>query len=132
MITIDTSVLVAAFSSWHERHQEANALVGPDVPVIAHCAVECYSVLTRLPPPQRIAPADAEDWLSRRFPKPWLTLSADGYADLVARAPRLGITGGAIYDGIVAETAREANLTLRSFDARARATYRALGVSTGD
>lgn len=132
MITIDTSVLVAAFSTWHERHREANALVSPDVPLIAHCAAECFSVLTRLPPPQRIAPGDAADWLSRRFPEPWLTLSADGYAGLIARAPQLGITGGAIYDGIVAETAREANLTLKSFDVRARATYRALGVSTGE
>lgn len=130
MITVDTSVLVAAFSTWHERHSEANALVSPDVPLIAHAAAECYSVLTRLPPPQRIAPADAADWLVRRFPKPWLTLSADAYARLIARAPQLGIVGGAIYDGVVAETAREADLTLKSFDVRARATYRALGVST--
>lgn len=132
MITVDTSVLVAAFCTWHEFHEDANTLVSPGVPLIAHCAAECFSVLTRLPPPQRIAAPVAAAWLSKRFPKPWLTLSSAGYASLVARAPRLGIAGGAIYDGIVAETAREADLTLKSFDVRARTTYRALGVQTGE
>lgn len=128
MITADTSVLVAAFCTWHELHAAANDLLDAEVPLIAHCAAECFSVLTRLPPPHRIAPNDAAQWLALRFRTPWLTLSPHGYAELVAHVPGLGITGGAIYDGIVAETAKEAGLTLKSFDARARATYRALGV----
>jgi predicted nucleic acid-binding protein len=132
LITADTSVLVAAFCTWHEFHEDANMLLSPGTPLIAHCAAECFSVLTRLPQPQRIAASDASEWLSKRFPRPWLTLSADGYASLLERAPGLGITGGAIYDSIVAETAREADITLKSFDVRARSTYRALGVHTGD
>jgi hypothetical protein len=40
----------------------------------------------------------------------------------------MGIVGGALYDGIVAATAREHGLTLKSFDTRASATYRALGI----
>lgn len=128
MITVDTSVLVAAFCTWHELHEEANRIVKRGTPLVAQCATECFSVLTRLPSPQRIAPADAARWLDERFSQPWLCLSPEAYADIVARAPRLGIIGGAIYDGIVAETARQACLTLRSFDGRATATYRAVGV----
>jgi predicted nucleic acid-binding protein len=126
--TVDTSVLVAAFCTWHELHDEANELAAPELPVIAHCAAECFSVLTRLPQVQRVSAEDASNWLQRRFSSPWLALSSRGYAQLIARAPQLGIAGGAIYDGIVAETAREAGLRLESFDLRAKATYRALGI----
>lgn len=128
MITVDTSVLVAAFCTWHELHEQANETAAPDVPLLAHCGAECFSVLTRLPPPHRIAAGDASAWLSRRFTAPWLTLSPEGYASLIAAAPGLGITGGALYDGIVAATAGEHDLALTSFDARASATYRALGI----
>lgn len=131
MITVDTSVLVASFCTWHEFHDEASETAGPDVQIIAHCAAESFSVLTRLPPPHRIAPGDASAWLSRRFTSPWLTLSPEGYANLVADAPGLGIVGGALYDGIVGATAREHDLALKSFDARAARTYRALGLRVG-
>jgi predicted nucleic acid-binding protein len=45
-------------------------------------------------------------------------------ARLVAR----GIVGGSAYDAIVAETARQSDLTLVTLDDRARATYEAVGV----
>jgi predicted nucleic acid-binding protein len=125
--TVDTSVLVAAFCSWHEQHDEANQLTEPGTALVAHCAAECFSVLTRLPPPHRVSAADASAWLARRFQRPWLTLSPDGYAELLASAPVLGISGGSIYDAIVACTARESGLQLRSFDVRALPTYRLLG-----
>ncbi|MGH9304149.1 MAG: PIN domain-containing protein [Acidimicrobiales bacterium] len=128
MNTADTSALVAAFATWHERHDDANRLLGRDAALIAHCAAECYSVLTRLPSPHRVAPRDAASWLSVRFVEPWLTLSAAGYAKLISQAPELGVTGGATFDAIVAGTAKEAGLDLVSFDVRARGSYRALGV----
>jgi predicted nucleic acid-binding protein len=39
-----------------------------------------------------------------------------------------GISGGAIFDALVAAAAREHGLVLATRDSRARSTYRALGV----
>ncbi len=50
MIVADTSVLVAAPASWQESHAVARAAL-PGARLVGHCAVETYSVLTRLPPP---------------------------------------------------------------------------------
>lgn len=55
MIAPDTSVLVAGFATWHEGHEAAVRALNRGVHLIAHAAVETYSVLTRLPPPHRIA-----------------------------------------------------------------------------
>jgi predicted nucleic acid-binding protein len=41
----------------------------------------------------------------------------------------LGLAGGAVYDGLVAATAREHRLPLITCDRRAESTYRALGVN---
>lgn len=41
---------------------------------------------------------------------------------------RLGIAGGAVYDGLVALAAMEHGVALATTDARARGTYDALGV----
>ena len=41
---------------------------------------------------------------------------------------RLGIAGGAVYDGLVALAAKEHGVALATRDARARGTYDALGV----
>ncbi|MEX2240756.1 MAG: PIN domain-containing protein [Burkholderiales bacterium] len=55
MIAADTSVVVAAFASWHEGHAAALRALGRGVRVPAHVLLESYSVLTRLPPPHRAA-----------------------------------------------------------------------------
>lgn len=41
---------------------------------------------------------------------------------------RVGIAGGAVYDGLVALAAKEHGATLATRDARARGTYDAVGV----
>jgi hypothetical protein len=40
MIAVDTSVAVAAFASWHERHEQARQALDDDVRLVAHCAIE--------------------------------------------------------------------------------------------
>ena len=51
---VDTSVVVAAFASWHEHHlKRRTSLLDQDVRLIEHCSLETYSVLTRLPAPHR-------------------------------------------------------------------------------
>ena len=82
----------------------------PRVP--AHVLIEAYSVLTRLPPPHR-APADlVATFLAERFPEAPLVLPPLAYTDLVAAAAVEGVAGGAIYDALIAATARHAGATL--------------------
>lgn len=53
MIAVDTSIVVAAFASWHEAHEAARGALSEEPRLPAQVAVESYSVLTRLPPPHR-------------------------------------------------------------------------------
>ena len=64
MIAPDTSVLVAGFATWHEAHQSAARALGRGVHLVAHSALETYSVLTRLPAPHRVAPAVVHEYLA--------------------------------------------------------------------
>lgn len=129
MTTVDTSVTVAVALDWHQSHAlTRSALRGLRPRLPAHVAVETYSVLTRLPPGRRLPGQAARDFLERRFEWPPLVLSADGYDDLLDRAAAEDIVGGAVYDGLVGATAREAGATLLTRDRRAAATYQLLGV----
>ncbi len=123
MIAVDTSVVVAAFASWHEGHPSAAAALARRPRVPAHVLVEAYSVLTRLPPPHR-APADlAATFLRERFPDAPLVLPARAHLALVETAARTGLAGGAIYDALIAATVRHAGATLLTRDQRARSVY---------
>lgn len=96
----------------------------------AHVAVEAYAVLTRLPPPHRVAPTVAREWLAQRFgDAPVLTLSADQCERLLDEVAAAGISGGAVYDALVGATSREADSTLLTLDRRAKRTYEALGIA---
>lgn len=56
MKAVDSSVVIAAFATWHEYHVIARKAMTARPRLIAHAAVESYSVLTRLPPPHRASP----------------------------------------------------------------------------
>ena len=129
MIAVDTSVAVAAALPWHEAHSAArSALPHARTPLVAQVAVETYSVLTRLPPLQRVPARVARDYLNQVFILPPLVLLPESYARLIDVAVAEDITGGAIYDAIVAATARDAGATLLTLDRRAIPTYERLGV----
>lgn len=129
MIAVDTSVVVAAFASWHESHALARRAVRGRPAIPAPCILETYSVLTRLPPPHR-APADVvHDFLAATFPGAYLVLAPGRVAALIRELVEQGIVGGATYDAQVAAVAREAGATLLSLDRRAAATYLRLGVA---
>lgn len=129
MIAVDTSVVVAGFASWHAGHGSAAGLLarGPRVP--AHVLVETYSVLTRLPPPHR-APSDiVTAFLAQRFRQAPLTLAPRAWLRLLDQAAELGVTGGAVYDALIAATARQAGATLLTRDRRAIAVYEKMDVA---
>lgn len=95
----------------------------------AHVALETYSVLTRLPPPHRTAPSLVVTYLAEEFPAPYLVLPSAGYRDLITRLSASDVSGGAIYDGVVAATAMEADAILLTRDRRAASVYEVLGVT---
>jgi predicted nucleic acid-binding protein len=125
---VDTSVAVAAFASWHEFHERARKALEGSVRLIDHCALETYSVLTRLPPPHRCTATVARDFLRLRFAEPYLRLEAREYKAFVLDLPDHAITGGAAYDALVAVTAVEHSAELITCDRRAAPTYESYGV----
>lgn len=128
MIAADTSVAIAAFAPWHERHRDADAALGDDARIVAHCVLETYSVLTRMPPPRRAGAGVVARYLVTRFPEAPLALDPAGFAALPERLAALGISGGATYDALIAHTAASAGAMLLSCDERARAVYERCGV----
>jgi predicted nucleic acid-binding protein len=119
----DTSLVVAAFASWHERHEFARRALDGGVRLIEHCALETYSVLTRLPPPHRASGEVVREFLNVRFPEPYLRLSAAAYRDFLWSLPGRAVTGGAAYDALVAATAADHGAELISCDRRAALIY---------
>jgi len=128
VITVDTSVTVAAFARWHVAHGVAREALKHVDRLIGHVAVETYSVLTRLPPPRRVPAQLVIEFLGHSFPNPALTLPDDHYAELLRLAAAQNIVGGAIYDALIAKTAGSHQATLLTLDARAASTYAAVGV----
>ncbi|MBL7491608.1 type II toxin-antitoxin system VapC family toxin [Frankia sp. AgB1.9] len=129
MKAVDTSVVVAAFASWHEHHAIARKAMASRPRLIAHAAVESYSVLTRLPPPHRAQPSIVHTFLTERFTDPYLTLSEAGYQELLATVAAHQILGGPTYDALIAYTAAEHDVILLSLDRRAATTYEAIGAT---
>lgn len=134
MKAADTSFVVAAFASWHEHHEAARRLLDRGVRLIEHCALETYSVLTRLPPPHRChhrCPGTVvRDFIRKRFPEPFLRLSAPACRDFLLALPEHDVAGGAAYDALVAATAAGCRAELVTCDRRAAAIYEKYGVRT--
>lgn len=128
MIAPDTSILVAGFATWHEAHQSAARALNRGAHLIAHTAVETYSVLTRLPPPHRVAPDVVHAYLTDVTSADYLTLDARSHRDLISYLAARNVTGGATYDALVGSTANAAGATLLTRDRRAVRTYRLLRV----
>mgnify|MGYP001567351162 FL=1 len=130
MKAADTSLVIAAFASWHERHEAARRAFDGGLRLIEHCAIETYSVLTRLPPPHRTSGEVVRDFLTARFPQPFLRLSAQAYKEFILGLPDHGVAGGAAYDALVAATAAGCGAELVTCDRRALPVYERYGLRT--
>jgi predicted nucleic acid-binding protein len=128
LIAVDTSVVVAGFASWHEGHEAAGSVLARKPRLPAHVLIETYSVLTRLPPPHRAPSGLVAAFLSERFPSAPLTLSGLAHRAVIELALATGLTGGMIYDALIAETAKRAGAQLLTRDRRALLTYEKVGV----
>jgi len=123
--SLDTNCMVAAVCSWHEHHAAAAAEIerrferGESLAVPAPALVEAYAVLTRLPPPHRLAPADAWTLLEANFVAgaAVIALMAASYARLLRRLAHERISGGRAYDAVIGECVRHAKShTLLTFN----------------
>ena len=128
MKAADTSVVVAALATWHEGHAPASAAIAGGVRLPAHCLLESYSVLTRLPPPHRFEPRVARDLLRSTFTGEPLFIDGVAHGALLDRLVEAGISGGATYDALIGITASQHDALLLTRDRRAMRVYTALGV----
>ncbi len=78
--------------------------------------------------PYHVPPARVDQYLDRFLDRAPIGLEPACYARAVAELSDNAITGGAVYDGLIALGARWAGATLLSLDRRAGATYHRLGV----
>ena len=110
----DTSCMVAAVCVWHEHHDRAAEEIerrlrrGEKMIVAAPALVEGYAMLTRLPFPHRLSPEDAFALLEANFMRSTIiALDRTSYRTLLRRATDDGISGGRIYDAVIAACARK-------------------------
>jgi predicted nucleic acid-binding protein len=120
---------VAAALPSHEDHAGVvDALPTTRTRLVAHVGLETYSVLTRLPPPLRLPPPIVLAYLREMFELPPATLEPRRYLPLLEIAAAERAAGGAIYDAVVAATAKDIGATLLTLDRRAKRTYELVGV----
>lgn len=119
MIALDSSVIVAALRSIDDRHDQAmrslqRALEDPEKIVVpVHSVVETYAVITRIPPPHRMAPADAESLLRKTFASIKLApLSSRSLWPLLGALAGAELGGGITYDAIILRSAEDAGATV--------------------
>jgi predicted nucleic acid-binding protein len=127
-LTPDSSVVIAAFATWNEKHEAAVEALGDVRDLVAHVELEVYSVLTRLPEPLRAEPSFVSEYLREDFGGERMVLPEFERRSLVERLAGLSISGGAVYDASVAAAAEHHGRTLLSCDLRAAKTYDKLGI----
>jgi predicted nucleic acid-binding protein len=128
-VAADTSVVVPAILKKHSAHARCVSALGETTAAAAHVFAEAYSVLTRMPHPNRVPPALAAEALERQLPARTVGLDPSAYALVPSRLAQAGVSGGSVYDALIALGAADHGLELVTRDARAARTYRALGVT---
>jgi len=117
-VAVDTSVVVAAHQSWHQHHAAARAgidrtLAEDEIVLPTRVLLESFSVMTRMPVPHRLDPADALTLLSKTFEGSArvVDLPVEEYWALLRAFAERGVVGGAAYDGEIIECSIRAGAT---------------------
>jgi predicted nucleic acid-binding protein len=125
IVAVDTSVIIPAHAAWDGRHDAAvraiNRFADEKALIVSgHALMGSYSVLTRLPRPFRVAPAEAFRALRITFANvPVASLSSGDVWPLLETFANRSIAGGRIYDAAIAHAAREAGAeAILTFNAR--------------
>lgn len=117
-ILFDTSVLVAAIVEPHPLHAPAFSWLKRarakefDMLIAGHTLAELYAALTTLPIRPKITPGIAGhlihsdvETLAKMVP-----LSPSEYSSVIKRMVDMGLSGGAIYDAIIAKAAKKSGV----------------------
>lgn len=115
-VLFDTSVLVAAMVEAHPLHGRAlpwlrRARSGElEFLVASHTLAELYAVLSSYPARPRISPGAAWRLVRDNVEKPAkvVSLSTADYGVVIKNVAELGVSGGAVYDALVARAADKA------------------------
>ena len=119
-VMLDTSVLVAAMVESHPAHDRAfpwlqRGLAGEfGYLVAAHTLAELYAVLTTLPVSPRLSPGTVWRMIHENVEREArvIPLSAADYAGVLKNMSERGLSGGAIYDALIARSAQKAGTRL--------------------
>lgn len=110
---------MALACAWHEHHEatrtdlERREHAGESIGVACHSLVEAYAVLTRLPPPHRLSPAEAHAVLRGSWKNGAASvLSPAEHWELLESAAAGSIAGGRTYDALIAACARRAGASV--------------------
>lgn len=125
MTTPDSSVLIAGADPQHPFFEAAiSALVEVRQRgvLVAHTLAETFAVLSTSVyghAPERIV-----EYLRQFSERAPIGIAPEEYSRAIEELARAGVSGGAIYDGLIAVAARNAGATLVTLDRRASGTYR--------
>ena len=111
----DTTVLVAALTENHPKHERALPWLSRaktqefELIVSSHTLAELYAVLSALPVAPRISPNAAWRLIHENVERTArvVSLSPKEYGSLIRTCSDLGLSGGIVYDALIAEAARK-------------------------
>jgi predicted nucleic acid-binding protein len=108
----DTSVLVPVFLDDHQHHErslKAFVAAAKNEAGAAHSLAEVYSTMTRLPGPHRLSGEQVLLFLENiRERLRLVTPTSEEYYAAIKESAEADITGGAIYDALIARCALKA------------------------
>jgi predicted nucleic acid-binding protein len=117
-ILFDTSVIIAAIVEPHSLHSIAFPWLKRaksrefDLFVASHTLAELYAVLTTLPIRPKIAPGVARQLIHNNIEAiaRIVSLSASDYRSVIKRMGDLELSGGIIYDALIARAAQRSRV----------------------
>lgn len=119
-VLFDSSVLIASFVESHPRHSESLEYLKKaknrefEFVVSAHSILEVYSVLTSAPFNPRITPIIARKLIENNIKKnaKVIYLSDKDYFRILKKVGEYNLSGGIVYDAIIAECAEKSKSDL--------------------
>ncbi|MCD6570473.1 MAG: PIN domain-containing protein [Deltaproteobacteria bacterium] len=114
----DTSIIVAALIESHPMHERAFPWFKQaktkefDLVVASHTLAELYAVLSALPIKPRISPAVAWRLVHENIETmaDIVSLSPAEYSSTIKHMSELGLSGGIIYDALIAKVAQKSRV----------------------
>jgi predicted nucleic acid-binding protein len=116
-VLFDTSVLVSSVVQAHPMHERALSWLTRvqngevELALSCHSLAELFSTLTRLPVTPRITPARATHLVLEiaALARHVVPLDHDDYISTIQRIASMGLSGGLIYDALIARAAEKAD-----------------------